>query len=45
MFPFRRLRDILLRDAYWLVDDSSGTRHYRFALEPLRRWWNRRNSL
>lgn len=42
---FVRLRDILLRDAYWLVDDSSGARHYRFALEPLRRWWNRRNSL
>ncbi len=42
---FVRLRDILLRDAYWLADDSSGSRHYRFALEPLRRWWNRRNSL
>ena len=42
---FVRLRDILLRDAYWLVDDSSGSRHYRFALEPLRRWWHRRNSL
>ena len=42
---FVRLRDILLRDAYWLADDSSGARHYRFALEPLRRWWNRRNSL
>lgn len=35
---FVRLRDILLRDAYWLADDSSGSgRHYRFALEPLRR--------
>ena len=42
---FVRLRDILLRDAYWLADDSSGGRHYRFALEPLRRWWHRRNSL
>lgn len=42
---FVRLRDILLRDAYWLADDSSGSRHYRFPLEPLRRWWNRRNSL
>ena len=42
---FVRLRDILLRDAYWLADDSSGSRHYRFALEPLRRWWHRRNSL
>mgnify|MGYP000890561401 FL=1 len=43
---FVRLRDILLRDAYWLADDSSGGgRHYRFALEPLRRWWNRRNCL
>lgn len=42
---FIYLRDILQRDAYWWPDDSSGTRRYRFRLEPLRRWWNRRNSL
>jgi len=42
---FARLRDILLRDAYWQPDDSTGSRHYNFPLEPLRRWWNRRNSL
>lgn len=42
---FARLRDILLRDAYWQPDDSTGGRHYHFPLEPLRRWWNRRNSL
>ncbi len=42
---FVRLRDILIRDAYWQADDSSGTRRYRFRLEPLRRWWARRNSL
>lgn len=40
-----RLRDILLRDAYWQPDDSTGGRHYHFPLEPLRRWWLRRNSL
>ncbi|PWV63168.1 AAA family ATPase [Plasticicumulans acidivorans] len=42
---FITLRDILLRDAYWYADESSGTRRYRFCLEPLRRWWLRRNSL
>ena len=42
---FARLRDILLRDAYWQPDDSTGGRHYHFPLEPLRRWWLRRNSL
>lgn len=42
---FSRLRDILVRDAYWLADDSSGARRYHFRLEPLRRWWIRRNSL
>lgn len=42
---FARLRDILIRDAYWQPDDSTGSRHYHFPLEPLRRWWNRRNSL
>ena len=42
---FIRLRDILQRDAYWWPDDSSGTRRYRFRLEPLRRWWLRRDTL
>jgi hypothetical protein len=42
---FIRLRDILIRDGYWLPDDSSGARRYRFCLEPLRRWWIRRSTL
>lgn len=42
---FIQLRDILQRDAYWWPDDSSGSRRYRFCLEPLRRWWVRRNTL
>jgi hypothetical protein len=42
---FIRLRDILQRDAYWWPDDSSGARRYRFRLEPLRRWWQRRDTL
>ena len=42
---FIQLRDILQRDAYWWPDDSSGTRRYRFRLEPLRRWWLRRDTL
>lgn len=42
---FINLRDILQRDAYWVPDESSGTRRYRFVLEPLRRWWLRRNTL
>ena len=42
---FVRLRDILQRDAYWWPDDSAGHKRYRFHLEPLRRWWLRRNSL
>lgn len=42
---FGRLRDILVRDAYWFDDESSGEKYYRFCLEPLRRWWARRNSL
>lgn len=42
---FGRLRDILVRDAYWFADESSGEKYYRFCLEPLRRWWMRRNSL
>ncbi|MFM9970385.1 MAG: hypothetical protein ACKVQK_18495 [Burkholderiales bacterium] len=39
------LRDILQRDAYWWPDESEGHKRYRFRLEPLRRWWLRRNSL
>jgi uncharacterized protein len=39
------LRDILQRDAYWWPDESTGHRRYRFRLEPLRRWWLRRNTL
>ena len=42
---FINLRDILERDAYWWPDDSSGNKRYRFRLEPLRRWWMRRNTL
>ncbi|MBC3910553.1 ATP-binding protein [Undibacterium umbellatum] len=42
---FINLRDILQRDAYWWPDESSGNKRYRFHLEPLRRWWLRRNSL
>jgi hypothetical protein len=42
---FINLRDILQRDAYWWPDDSAGHRRYRFRLEPLRRWWLRRNTL
>ena len=42
---FVELRDILERDAYWWPDESTGQKRYRFRLEPLRRWWVRRNSL
>ncbi len=42
---FINLRDILERDAYWRADQSSGAKRYRFRLEPLRRWWLRRNTL
>jgi uncharacterized protein len=42
---FTRLRDILERDSYWWADEQSGRKRYRFHLEPLRRWWLRRNSL
>jgi hypothetical protein len=42
---FIRLRDILIRDAYWVPDDRSGEMRYRFCLEPLRRWWLRRNTV
>ena len=42
---FINLRDILQRDAYLLADESSGAKRYRFCLEPLRRWWLRRNTL
>ena len=42
---FIRLRDVLIRDAYWTLSESDGTRRYRFLLEPLRRWWLRRYTL
>ena len=42
---FVELRDILERDAYWWPDESTCQKRYRFRLEPLRRWWVRRNSL
>lgn len=42
---FIRLRDVLIRDAYWLADESSGVKRYCFRLEPLRRWWARRDTL
>ncbi|MFZ6711150.1 ATP-binding protein [Undibacterium sp. TC9W] len=42
---FINLRDILQRDAYWWPDERSGDKRYRFHLEPLRRWWIRRNTL
>lgn len=42
---FINLRDILQRDAYWWPDESSGAKRYRFRLEPLRRWWLRRDTL
>jgi hypothetical protein len=41
---FVRVRDILIRDAYWRIHDADGERSYRFCLEPLRRWWLRRLS-
>lgn len=42
---FIRLRDILLRDAYWWAEETAGVKRYRFRLEPLRRWWLRRDTL
>lgn len=42
---FINLRDILQRDAYWWPDESLGAKRYRFRLEPLRRWWLRRDTL
>lgn len=42
---FLNLRDILQRDAYWAPEENDGVRRYRFVLEPLRRWWVRRNTL
>ncbi|MCF6219085.1 MAG: ATP-binding protein [Gammaproteobacteria bacterium] len=42
---FVRLRDILLRDAYWQINATTEERRYQFRLEPLRRWWLRRNAL
>lgn len=41
---FVDLRDILQRDGYWGVDEGAEGRRYRFLLEPLRRWWLRRNT-
>ena len=40
-----RLRDVLLRDAYWSPDEAGGSRRYRFNLEALRQWWLRRTTL
>jgi len=42
---FAELRDILLRDGYWYLKDDATARRYAFHLEPLRRWWWRRNEL
>ncbi len=43
---FITLRDILIRDAYWLPEDGpDGIRRYRFQLEPLRAWWKRQHAL
>ena len=42
---FVRLRDILLRDAYWQANEADGTKRYQFCLRPLRLWWVRRNTL
>lgn len=42
---FFRLRDVLVRDAYWTLDESGDVPRYRFLLQPLRRWWHRRHSL
>lgn len=42
---FVDLRDILLRDGYWGANEGAEGRRYRFLLEPLRRWWLRRNTL
>lgn len=42
---FVRVRDVLIRDAYWSAVDVGGVRSYRFCLEPLRRWWSRRLSI
>ncbi|MDG4595426.1 MAG: ATP-binding protein [Candidatus Contendobacter sp.] len=41
---FVDLRDILLRDGYWGANEDAEGRRYRFLLEPLRRWWLRRNT-
>lgn len=42
---FYELRDILLRDGYWQANGEGAARRYRFNLEPLRRWWARRQAL
>lgn len=41
---FLGLRDILQRDGYWVPTGEGPQRRYRFTLEPLRRWWVRRNT-
>jgi len=41
---FIDLRDILRRDGYWGANEGAEGRRYRFLLEPLRRWWLRRNT-
>lgn len=42
---FVRLRDILQRDAYWTASENAIGKRYHFRLEPLRQWWQRRNTL
>lgn len=42
---FVRLRDVLQRDAYWEPHGEGIERRYRFMLEPLRLWWQRRHTL
>lgn len=42
---FIALRDVLIRDGYWAISETDGARRCHFRLEPLRRWWSRRNTL
>lgn len=42
---FVEMRDILLRDGYWWPEERAGARRYRFRLELLRLWWQRRYRL
>lgn len=42
---FIELRDILQRDGYWAPFGEGHARRYRFLLEPLRQWWQRRSTL